>query len=232
MVAKRHVYGCDATLEAHVNSEKAKSMVSLNLPTHKLSSMVVIWMVIVVPLLKYALVLMPVINALEEKLKITGRFKSIILRTTLVISAALAIIAMAVPFFEYVITLTGSLISSAATITMPCICYLKIFKPSLKLGIEISLYWVLFKVSKNNEAGLQPCRPHRVGLLPPNQSRRTNLLPLPASYFANLAVSALYLRINVAELIFYHRRSLTSPASYLVVSAFCLSSFLLPLKAL
>ncbi|PKA53922.1 Lysine histidine transporter 1 [Apostasia shenzhenica] len=111
-----------------------KSMVTLNLPSNYFNSKIVIWIVIVFPLVKYALLLMPVINALEEKLTITGRFKSILLRTTLVISTA--IIAMAVPFFEYIITLTGSLLSCVAAIIVPCICYLKIFK-SARAGMEV-----------------------------------------------------------------------------------------------
>ncbi|KAH0452554.1 hypothetical protein IEQ34_019853 [Dendrobium chrysotoxum] len=114
-----------------------KSIITLNLPTNKMSSKIVTWTVIAIPVVKYALAIMPVINSLEEHCKITKRISSIMLRTSLVLSTA--IIAIAVPFFAYVISLTGSLITCAATIFLPCLCYMKIFKSSMKWGVEMLL---------------------------------------------------------------------------------------------
>ena len=59
------------------------------------------------------------------------------LRTLIVISTV--VVALTLPFFGYVVALTGLFLSSTATTLLPCVCYLKIFKnkwPSVfELGI-------------------------------------------------------------------------------------------------
>ncbi|KAK8951734.1 hypothetical protein KSP39_PZI004229 [Platanthera zijinensis] len=112
--------------------KETKSIVTLNLPQRLVTSKITIWTVIAIPLVKYALVLMPVVNSLEEKFQVTGKLARILFRTFLVISTV--VIALGIPFFTTFISLVGSLLSSMASILLPCLCYLKIFKSTLKWG--------------------------------------------------------------------------------------------------
>jgi len=47
------------------------------------------------------------------------------------------VLALTVPFFGYVVALTGSFLSSTATMLLPCICYLRIFKNRWRWGLEL-----------------------------------------------------------------------------------------------
>ncbi|XP_020598587.1 vesicular inhibitory amino acid transporter-like [Phalaenopsis equestris] len=124
--------------------EETNSIITLNLPTNLVASKIATWTVIAVPVVKYALAIMPVINSLEELFKIEGRVNSILLRTSVVISTA--VIAIAAPFFVYVISLTGSLITGAATIFLPCFCYLKIFSSAKQRGAETMVIFCIIVV--------------------------------------------------------------------------------------
>ncbi|KAG5608022.1 hypothetical protein H5410_029514 [Solanum commersonii] len=53
---------------------------------------------------------------------------SYFIRTFLVISTV--IVALTIPFFGYVMTFTGALLGVTVSILLPCLCYLKIKKPS------------------------------------------------------------------------------------------------------
>ncbi|KAK8967057.1 hypothetical protein KSP40_PGU000757 [Platanthera guangdongensis] len=112
--------------------KETNSIVTLNLPQRLVTSKITIWTVIAIPLVKYALVLMPVVNSIEAKFQVTGRLAKILFRTFLVISTV--VIASGIPFFTTFISLVGSLLSSMASILLPCLCYLKIFKSTLKWG--------------------------------------------------------------------------------------------------
>ena len=105
---------------------KVNSQITLNLPADKLSSKIAIYTTLVNPLSKYALMLQPVVNAAEgwfPKHR-KNRYFKIIVRTLLVISQVF--VALVVPFFGYLMTLVGAFLSLSASITIPCLCYLKI----------------------------------------------------------------------------------------------------------
>ncbi|KMS99237.1 hypothetical protein BVRB_2g046750 [Beta vulgaris subsp. vulgaris] len=102
------------------------SQITLNLPKHKLASKVAIYTTLVTPLAKYALMLKPVALSTESWFPTYQRNKSfkILIRTLLV--ATQVIVALAVPFFGYLMSLVGALLSATASLTIPCLCYLKI----------------------------------------------------------------------------------------------------------
>ncbi|KAJ3694957.1 hypothetical protein LUZ60_000334 [Juncus effusus] len=113
-----------------------QSQITLNLPNGKLGSQVAIFTTLINPITKYALLVMPIANAIEEWFQFS-KYKSlnILTRTILVISTT--VIALAVPFFGYVVALTGSFLSSTATMVLPCACYIKIARVYKKLGLEL-----------------------------------------------------------------------------------------------
>ncbi|TVU13977.1 hypothetical protein EJB05_37417, partial [Eragrostis curvula] len=120
-----------------------ESQVTLNLPSGKVSSKVAIYTTLVNPLTKYALVVAPIAEAVEDELGLRvaaakGRplLLRVAVRTALV--AATATVALAVPFFGDVVSLTGALLSCSATMLLPCLCYLRvrakmIVRPSEKM---------------------------------------------------------------------------------------------------
>ncbi|KAM0936788.1 putative amino acid transporter, transmembrane domain-containing protein [Dioscorea sansibarensis] len=114
--------------------DNTQSQITLNLPGNKLTSKIAIYITLINPFTKYALLIMPIADAIEESFRVS-KYKSIgflLIRTLTVISTV--IVALTVPYFGYVLALTGSFLSSTATMLLPCACYLKIFKDSQRIG--------------------------------------------------------------------------------------------------
>ncbi|CAN4095930.1 unnamed protein product [Withania somnifera] len=123
-------YGSMATMGYLMYGQNVMSQITLNLPTGKISSKIAIYTTLVNPITKYALVVSPIATAMEDKLPLQkSKFiVSYFIRTFLVISTV--IVALAVPFFGYIMTFTGALLGVTVSILLPCLCYLKIKKPS------------------------------------------------------------------------------------------------------
>ncbi|CAH1413126.1 unnamed protein product [Lactuca virosa] len=112
------------------------SQITLNLPTHKLSSRIAICTTLVNPIAKYALMVTPIVDTLEERFLSfynTRKF-SLLIRTSLVISTV--IVALSLPFFGYLMSLVGAFLSVTASIILPCLCYLKISGSYRRFGFE------------------------------------------------------------------------------------------------
>lgn len=111
------------------------SQITLNLPTGKVGSQVAIYTTLVTPLAKYALMLKPVAMSTESWFPTYRKIKSfrIMIRTALVASQVL--VALAVPFFGYLMSFVGALLSASASLTIPCLCYLKI--SGTNSGVEL-----------------------------------------------------------------------------------------------
>lgn len=107
----------------------ALSQITLNLPTDKISSKVAIYTTLVNPIAKYALMVIPIVKAIENSFAFgyggrKGLIIGLVIRTCLVISTV--IVAMAVPFFGYLMSLVGAFLSTTASVILPCLCFLKI----------------------------------------------------------------------------------------------------------
>ncbi|KAL8160945.1 hypothetical protein V2J09_012434 [Rumex salicifolius] len=103
-----------------------QSQITLNLSTLKLSSKVAIYTTLVNPMSKFALMISPVVSAIEScfpRMRKKRTFR-LLIRTTLVLSNV--VVALTVPFFAYLMSLVGAFLSITASITLPCLCYLKI----------------------------------------------------------------------------------------------------------
>ncbi|XP_073261414.1 amino acid transporter AVT1E [Populus alba] len=121
-----------------------ESQYTLNMPAQFVSSKVAVWTAVVNPMTKYALVMMPVALSLEELVP-SGRFSScgvsLIIRTLLVTSTLA--VALAVPFFGFVMALIGSLLAMLVAVIFPCVCYLSILHERLtKLQIAACLFTI------------------------------------------------------------------------------------------
>ncbi|KAE8796903.1 vacuolar amino acid transporter 1-like [Hordeum vulgare] len=115
-----------------------ESQVTLNLPEGKLSSKLAIYIALMNPFSKYALMVTPVAIAIKEKL-LAGNKRSLnmLIRTFIVISTT--IVALTVPFFGHIMALVGSLLGVMASMLLPCICYLKIFVMTRCSRVEVAL---------------------------------------------------------------------------------------------
>ncbi|GAA0155383.1 hypothetical protein LIER_13127 [Lithospermum erythrorhizon] len=112
------------------------SQITLNLPINYLSSKIAIYITLVNPITKYALVISPITNALEDKFSFNkSRSISILSRTSLVVSTIF--VALVIPFFGYVMAFIGAFLSVTVSILFPCLCYLKLNKSSRKLGTKL-----------------------------------------------------------------------------------------------
>ncbi|XP_070012758.1 LOW QUALITY PROTEIN: amino acid transporter AVT1I-like [Nicotiana sylvestris] len=114
-----------------------ESQITLNLPTEKFSSKLAIYTALINPIAKYALMMTPIVNRIEERFQsyCHNRSFSLLTRTLLVMSSVA--VALTIPFFGYLMSLVGAFLSVTASILLPCLCYLKISGTYRKLGFEI-----------------------------------------------------------------------------------------------
>nr|XP_043618024.1 amino acid transporter AVT1I-like [Erigeron canadensis] len=118
---------------------EAESQITLNLPTGITSSKVAICTTLVTPIAKYALMLTPIVNAIEARFhsSYNKKMHSFLIRTILVISTV--VVALSLPFFGYLMALVGALLSATTSITIPCLCYLKITGTYRSISLEVVL---------------------------------------------------------------------------------------------
>ncbi|KAI3841898.1 hypothetical protein MKX03_024975 [Papaver bracteatum] len=117
--------------------EYIKSQITLNLPIDKLSSKIAIYTTLVTPIAKYALMATPIVNAIESSsgFNYNNKTMSLVIRTMFLISSV--IVAIAIPFFGYLMSLVGAFLSATASIIIPCLCYLKIMGTYRRWGYEL-----------------------------------------------------------------------------------------------
>ncbi|CAL5369890.1 unnamed protein product [Camellia sinensis] len=117
---------------------KVESQITLNLPTEKISSKVAIYTTLVNPIAKYALMVTPIVNVIENFFPYDNRRPtSLLIRIILVISTV--IVALAIPFFGYLMSLVGAFLSITASILLPCVCYLKVSGTYQRFGLEMAI---------------------------------------------------------------------------------------------
>ncbi|XP_042064227.1 amino acid transporter AVT1J-like [Salvia splendens] len=129
-------YASMAVLGYLMFGSEVQSQVTLNLPTNLVSSKVAIYTTLVNPLAKYALMSRPIVKSLERRFLVGRSMRwSILIRTALV--ASTIFMALAVPFFGYLMSLVGAFLSVTASIILPCLCYMKISGIYIRIGSEL-----------------------------------------------------------------------------------------------
>ncbi|KAF5791135.1 putative amino acid transporter, transmembrane domain-containing protein [Helianthus annuus] len=118
---------------------KVESQITLSLPTDKTSSRVAIFTTLVTPILKYALLVTPIVDSIKERLLYSFNTKkySLLIKTSLVITTV--VVAIALPFFGDLMSLVGALLIVAASSILPSLCYLKISGTYKIFGLELVL---------------------------------------------------------------------------------------------
>ncbi|CAL0313653.1 unnamed protein product [Lupinus luteus] len=131
-------YGSMATIGYMMYGDYLKSQVTLNLPTKKISTKIAIFTTLINPFAKYAVIITPIANAIEDtKLFNKSKVISIFIRTTIV--ATTMLVALFIPFFGYVMAFIGAFLSVTVSLLLPCLCYLKINKAARRFGLELMI---------------------------------------------------------------------------------------------
>lgn len=131
------LYGAMALTGCLMFGETVSQNITLSMQRFRpdaLPSLIATWLVIINPMTKLALALAPVAMALEELVQSpTGsrRFlaASVGIRTALL--GGTVLVALAVPFFAYVMSFIGAFLSMTLSIVLPCVFYLHMCRDRL-----------------------------------------------------------------------------------------------------
>ncbi|KAL2332644.1 hypothetical protein Fmac_013857 [Flemingia macrophylla] len=133
---------------AKMFGDDVKSQITLSMPQEHIVTKIALWATVVTPMTKYALEFTPFAIQLEHALpsSMSGRTKMIV--RGCVGSFSLLIIltlALSFPYFENVLSLTGSLVSAAVCLVLPCafyikICWGQISKPIFLLNVSLIIF--------------------------------------------------------------------------------------------
>ncbi|GAB4844017.1 Amino acid transporter avt1h [Ancistrocladus abbreviatus] len=127
-------YTALAFMGAKLFGPGVNSQITLSMPQHLLVTKIALWATVLTPMTKYALEFAPFAIQLEHNLP-----SSMSLRTRTIIRGCVGSIlllvilalALSVPYFHHVLSLTGSLVSVTICIILPCTFYIKIFQGEL-----------------------------------------------------------------------------------------------------
>ncbi|KAF6161842.1 hypothetical protein GIB67_001140 [Kingdonia uniflora] len=137
------LYTTLAFLGAKMFGPEVNSQITLSMPGHLVLTKIALWATVLTPMTKYALEFAPFAMQLEHMLpySMDSRMRMFIRGSvgSLLLLAILGL-ALSVPYFQYVLGLTGSLVSIGISIIFPCAFYIKIYwsqisKPVLALNV-------------------------------------------------------------------------------------------------
>lgn len=124
--------------------------ITLNMPSGLIVTKLALWAVVLTPMTKYALEFAPFAIQLEHSLpsSMASRTKMIVRGTigSLLLLMILAL-ALSVPYFEHVLSLTGSLVSISISVVIPCVFYLRICWPRVPgVAVAVNVVFVVVGV--------------------------------------------------------------------------------------
>ncbi|KAK5793913.1 hypothetical protein PVK06_035089 [Gossypium arboreum] len=134
------LYTALAFLGAKMFEPEVNPQITLSLPRHHFITKIALWATVLTPMTKYALEFAPFAIQLENNLldSLSSRMKLII--RGFVGSILLLVIlslALSVPYFEHVLSLTGSLVSVFICMTFPSAFYIKLSWPHISKPVLI-----------------------------------------------------------------------------------------------
>lgn len=118
-----------AFMGAKLFGPQVNPQITLSMPQHHIATKIALWATVLTPMTKYALEFAPFAIQLEHSLPSSMSSRMKLLTRGVVGSILLLIIlvlALSVPYFEHVLSLTGSLVSVGICIILPCTFYIKI----------------------------------------------------------------------------------------------------------
>ncbi|XP_004300782.1 PREDICTED: vacuolar amino acid transporter 1-like isoform X1 [Fragaria vesca subsp. vesca] len=127
--------------------DDAQPQVIMNLPTGKIISKVAIYTTLAIPIIKFALIMTPITNAIENSLPKdwNNMFIFMFIRTLLLVSTV--VLAIAFPYFDTLLALVGAILCVTMSMLVPCICYLKIFRLYRKCTVEVAIIGCIMVIS-------------------------------------------------------------------------------------
>ncbi|CAD6253875.1 unnamed protein product [Miscanthus lutarioriparius] len=148
------LYVALAFVGASLFGPAVSSQITLSMPPHLVVSKVALWATVLTPVTKYALEFAPFAIQLQHHLpEGMGPRARMFVRGAVGSAALLVILALAlsVPYFQYVLSLTGSLVSVAICVIFPCAFYLKIYwgrvpKSTVTLNVVLMVTGVVLAV--------------------------------------------------------------------------------------
>ncbi|KAF8765336.1 hypothetical protein HU200_008713 [Digitaria exilis] len=123
------LYVALAFVGASLFGPSVSSQVTLSMPPRLAATKVALWATVLTPMTKYALEFAPFAIQLQRHLPAAmGSRARMLVRGGVgsVALVAILVLALSVPYFQYVLSLTGSLVSVAVCVVFPCAFYLKI----------------------------------------------------------------------------------------------------------
>ncbi|EHA8589274.1 amino acid transporter AVT1H-like [Cocos nucifera] len=148
------LYTALAFMGAKLFGPTVSSQITLSMPHHLVVTKIALWATVLTPMTKYALEFAPFAIQLEHHLpsSVSSRVRMLV-RGSIGSILLLVILALAltIPYFEHVLSLTGSLVSTSISVVFPCafylkICWPKVSKPALLLNGVLIVIGALFGV--------------------------------------------------------------------------------------
>ncbi|THU49282.1 hypothetical protein C4D60_Mb06t07920 [Musa balbisiana] len=128
------LYTALAFMGAKLFGPAVSSQITLSMPPHLIATKIALWATVLTPMTKYALEFSPFASQLEHKLPSTMSSRArMVIRGSVgsVLLLVILALALSLPYFEHVLSLTGSLVSIAISLVFPCAFYLKICWPQV-----------------------------------------------------------------------------------------------------
>ncbi|KAK1320028.1 hypothetical protein QJS10_CPB04g01837 [Acorus calamus] len=148
------LYTALAFIGAKLFGPTVNSQITLSMPRHLVTTKIALWATVLTPMTKYALEFAPFAIQLEHSLphSMSARARTVI-RGTIGSLFLLVILCLAltVPYFGDVLSLTGSLISVSICLVFPCafylkICWAEVSRPAVALNAVIIGVGIVFTV--------------------------------------------------------------------------------------
>ena len=123
------LYTALAFMGAKMFGPHVSSQITLSMPPHLILTKIALWATVLTPMTKYALEFAPFAIQLEHNLpqSMSSSMKMIIRASVgSILLVCILVLALSVPYFEHVLSLTGSLVSVSICTILPSAFYLKI----------------------------------------------------------------------------------------------------------
>ncbi|KAL4591186.1 hypothetical protein LXL04_004138 [Taraxacum kok-saghyz] len=149
------LYASLAFMGAKLFGPEVNPQITLSMPRGLVFTKIALWATVLTPMTKYALEFAPIAMELEHRfLYLMKSQTKMIIRGTVgsILLLLILVLALSVPYFQYVLGLTGSLVSVAIVLILPSVFYIKIFwdkisKPVLALNLLLIAVGSLLAIS-------------------------------------------------------------------------------------
>ncbi|KAJ4956278.1 hypothetical protein NE237_013061 [Protea cynaroides] len=148
------LYTSLAFMGAKLFGPGVNSQITLSMPRHLIVTKIALWATVLTPMTKYALEFAPIAIQLEHSLprSMSSKMKMFI-RGSLgsLILIVILVLALLIPYFQHVLSLTGSLVSIGICVIFPCVFYTKICwshisKPLLVVNVTLIVIGSFFGI--------------------------------------------------------------------------------------